>query len=732
MSLIEQAKTWLAHDPDFQDQAELQALIQQVAGKANRPDSPCDSAGEKPNPLSGSDACGGENGSSAGAPSRKNASDAGKLPGAKEVSARLAAQLKRIHALDRQAAQVELADRFASPLLFGTAGLRGKIGAGQNRMSTAVVTQAAAGLCKVLKQQLAGFKDPRPFEVVIGYDARYRSKDFAHLTAGIVVAAGGKAWLFDQYYPTPLTAFALQYLDADAAVMVTASHNPPADNGYKVYLGGRVVSDLGRGAQIVPPWDQRIQQAITEVGWADQIPVAASGWQCVPNALIEAYINRAASLAGTDLVAKQLPETSLGSNTGETGNQTATDRVEPSFESLNQDPSQLPPSKAPDSGQIPAVPHQAAGLSPQAAANLRIVLTSMHGVGADTCVKALQRAGFTDIHQVAEQAQPDPDFPTVAFPNPEEPGALDLALRLAAEVSADVVIANDPDADRCSAAVKMTDGAWQQLSGDQIGALLGSQAAEIYLSEQQSSGDLISGQPPVNSATAAEGDFPAHRDQQSQHPRPCLARSIVSSSLLDQIATRHGLGIAVTLTGFKWIARAEGIIFGYEEAIGYCCDPKAVLDKDGISASVRIAALAAQLKAKGSCLAERWQELALEYGLYHTAPLTFRVADLSLITRGMQRLRELGGPATLAGQPVSEQVDLSAGFGELPPTDGMLYRTERGDRIIARPSGTEPKLKCYLETIVDTGEFPSLAQAQAEAEKRIKLMKQEMTAALGF
>lgn len=526
-----------------------------------------------------------------------------------------------------EAAIADLEDRFAAPLTFGTAGLRGKMGAGKNRMCTAVVTCAAQGLCEVLREHL---KDG--FKVVVGYDARYRSADFAKLTAGIVVANGGQAYLFPKYYPTPLTAYALRKLDADAAVMVTASHNPPQDNGYKVYLGGRIVTGNGSGAQIVPPWDSLIHQKIQAVPSAKAVKVATSGWETVPDSVIENYLVQAASLA------KDCPT------------------------------------------------------------DLRIVLTSMHGVGGETCVRALHKAGFTDIHEVVQQRDPDPDFPTVAFPNPEEAGALDLALELAAQVDADLVLANDPDADRCSAAIKTVEGKWQQLSGDQIGALLGSQAALDYQGQEGA----------------------------------CLARSVVSSSLLDSIAEAHNLRSAVTLTGFKWISRAEGIVFGYEEAIGYCTDPTAVLDKDGISAAVSLARLAANLKAQGKSLAVELEELAKRYGLYYTAPLTFRVEDLSLIKQGMARLRETNGPATLAGRAVTVKADLAKGYQGLEPTDGLLYATEKNDRVIARPSGTEPKLKCYLETVVKIPEGDSLEQAEAEAKQRIELMKKEMTQALGF
>lgn len=539
---------------------------------------------------------------------------------------------------EKTSALAELADRFKAPLAFGTAGLRGEMGAGCNRMNTAVVVTAAAGICDVLLAEVGpGFK------VVIGFDARHRSADFARATAAVVTAKGGQALLFDRYYPTPVTAFALRYLEADAGIMVTASHNPPADNGYKVYLGGRCLPDVGKDMQIVSPWDKRIQQAIANVGFADQVELAAEGWELIDPQVHEVYLARAAKLGGA---------------------------VE-----LNKD--------------------------------ISIVLTSMHGVGAKTCVAALAAAGYHRVHQVASQADPDPDFPTVAFPNPEEPGAIDLALAEARQLGADILLANDPDADRCSAAIPLADGSWRQLTGDEIGCLLGWQVAKDYRE--------------ANSEVVELGEAPA------------LARSIVSGSMLDAIAADYGLRLAQTLTGFKWIARASGMIFGYEEAIGYCCSPADVADKDGISAAVALARLVAELKAVGVSIESHLAYLARRYGLYVTAPLTFRVEDLSLIAQGMANLRANGGPKTLAGQEVCELADLAEGWQGLPATDGLYYRTGRGDRVIVRPSGTEPKLKCYLETIVDLSECADdLAAGKQLADERIAQMKIDMTKALGF
>lgn len=533
------------------------------------------------------------------------------------------------------AAATELADRFSGLLEFGTAGLRGHLGGGPHRMNRAVVIRAAAGLMKVLHNHVGD-----GFTVVIGYDARYNSHRFALDTAAVAVAAGGRAFLLPRALPTPVTAFALRHLGCDAAVMVTASHNPPEDNGYKVYLGGRVVTDGGQGAQIVPPFDREIFEAITAVPSVASVARAESGWEVLGEDILEAYIDRAVSLV------------------------------------------------------------------PAGAKDLRVVLTSMHGVGGAPALEALHRAGFSDVHVVAEQQEPDPDFPTVRFPNPEEPGALDLSMELARRVDADIILANDPDADRCSAAVPdpTVDGGWRQLSGDEVGDVLGLQAAREHRGE--GSGEGVS----------ARGAI--------------LANSIVSSRLLGRIAATHGVGHRNTLTGFKWISRVEGLVFGYEEALGYCVDPDHVRDKDGISACLKLATLAWQRKEAGESLLGVLDELAVEYGLHATSPLTIRVEDLSLIATGMANLRAHGVPS-LAGSEVVETVDLSLGSPELPPTDGLSFRTAADDRVVARPSGTEPKLKCYCEVIVPV-RGGDVAAARVEAAARLEAVKDDMRAALGI
>lgn len=524
-----------------------------------------------------------------------------------------------------QDAELELARAMNGPLQFGTAGLRGEIGAGESRMNLAVVIRATAGLCAVLLKHAS--RTPR---VVIGCDARYGSVDFAHAAARVASAAGCEVLLLPLMNPTPLTAFSVRELDADAGIMVTASHNPPRDNGYKVYLGGTVVTDAGQGVQIVPPFDAEIASAIASAPFADQI---AQNDELIVNVdPREDYIARAASLASGSAESK---------------------------------------------------------------ADLGITLTGMHGVGAALTKKVLEEAGFTNVSLVAEQADPDPDFPTVSFPNPEEPGALDLAIAHAAAHGSDLIIAVDPDADRCALAVPDSESAtgWRQLSGDEIGSLL--------------------------------GEFRA----QSAPSDAVFANSIVSSRLLGKIAAGHGLKYQHTLTGFKWIARVPSLYFGYEEAIGFCPDPSRVRDKDGIATSVVAASLFAQLKTEGRSAKDELERMARLYGLHVTAPLTFRVDRLELIAEGMQRLRAQP-PTTLAGAEVEGVVDLSKGWDGLPGTDALMVTTTAGDRVIARPSGTEPKLKCYLEVILPVEEGAEVPWEAARA--RLETIKAEFGAAIGI
>lgn len=540
------------------------------------------------------------------------------------------------------AASADLADRFAGFLEFGTAGLRGAIGAGPRRMNRAVVIRAAAGLAAYLTDALAGVAaagDKRA-RVVIGYDARHRSHDFAVDTAAVMHAAGHEALLLPSALPTPVLAYAVKALGADAGVMVTASHNPPQDNGYKVYLGGRVVTDAGQGAQIVPPYDALIAAKIAAVESVASVPRSAEGWTVLNRDIVEDYI------AGVAAV--------------------------------------IPPA----AGEIAA-----------RRAATRIVLTSLHGVGGETVIAALTAAGFTDLHPVTEQAEPDPDFPTVVFPNPEEPGAIDLALALAATVEPDVVIANDPDADRCAAAARVG-GSWTMLHGDVVGSLLGERVASAY------------------------------RAAQPEGPARVLASSIVSSRQLAAIAQRYGLVHRPTLTGFKWIAREEGLIYGYEEALGLCVAPELVADKDGISAAVLIAELASELKAAGRTIEDAADDLARAYGVYLTRQVSARFTDASLIPGTMEGLLA-APPSTLGGAAVTSADDMNAGLDGLPPTNGLRLMTDTGSRVIIRPSGTEPKVKAYLE-VISPVEGEDLAGARERAAATMALLEADVRAALGL
>ncbi|WP_062525364.1 phospho-sugar mutase [Demequina rhizosphaerae] len=528
----------------------------------------------------------------------------------------------------------DLEDRFAGFLEFGTAGLRGRIGAGPNRMNRAVVIRAAAGLARYLTDALAELGVDGPARVAIGYDARHGSHDFAIDTAAVMTAAGHEALLLPRTLPTPVLAFATRLLDADAGVMVTASHNPPQDNGYKVYLGGRVVTDEGQGAQIVPPYDAEIAARIAAVPAVAAVPRSSEGWRVLGEGVVDDYVDQVAALGGD---------------------------VEP--------------------------------VAARRAAT-RIVLTPLHGVGGETVERVLRAAGFTDVHTVAEQAEPDPDFPTVDFPNPEEKGAIDLALALAGSVGADVVIANDPDADRCAVAT-MVDGAWTMLHGDVVGSLLG---------------ERIASRTPAGSHV--------------------LANSIVSSQQLGAIAEAHGLGHANTLTGFKWIGRTPRMVFGYEEALGYCVAPDLVRDKDGVSAALLMADFVSELKAAGRTLADAIDDLARAYGVYLTSQVSARYADLAEIPATMSRLMS-APPATLAGSPVVATDDMSEGFRGLPGTTGLHLAAESGARVIVRPSGTEPKVKAYLEVIVPV-EGDDVAGAKAAAATTMELLRADVTAALGI
>ena len=527
------------------------------------------------------------------------------------------------------AALQQLEDAFSGPLLFGTAGLRAALGPGPNRMNRIVVRSAAAGVAAHALNLAKGAYAPR---AVVGFDARRNSRIFAEETAAIFTAAGLETFLMPSELPTPVLAYAVRALECEVGVMVTASHNPPQDNGYKVYLGGRAVEDTARGVQIVAPHDAQIAEQITA---ADNIQLAP-GWNVLPESIESDYVASVIALADRD-----------------------------------------------------AYP----------ARDLSIVLTPLHGVGGRTAQNVLASAGFDTVHVVKEQAEPDPTFPTVDFPNPEEPGALDLALAAAANQDADLVLANDPDADRVAAAAKdPATGNWRMLRGDETGALLG-----LHLA--------------------------ARLADDAKHDA-VFANSIVSSRLLGRIAEASGISHAQTLTGFKWISRVPDITYGYEEALGYCVAPELVRDKDGLSAALLLAEFAAACKAEGKTLFDILDELALVHGLHASDQLSVRVGSLGLLGAMMNRLRE-APPSSFAGSDVVVAEDLAEG-AHLPPTDGLLYVTRDDTRVIIRPSGTEPKLKCYLEVIEPVDSAAEVADAKTTARTRLDAVIRDVEEALGL
>ena len=513
-------------------------------------------------------------------------------------------------------AQTTLADSFSGPLTFGTAGLRAALGPGPARMNRVVVSRAAAGFAQwLLAQGKQGGK------VLIGYDARYNSDVFARDTAEIMQAAGFEALLTAQSTPTPVVAFGIKHYDCVAAVVVTASHNPPQDNGYKVYLGD--------GSQIIPPADGQIAAAIAEVSThpVDQIG-RSTRYTMIGDDLVAAYAARCAEL-----------------------------------------------------------------VPPGAPRDVEWVYTAMHGVGARVVNEAVAAIGFPPGASVAQQNDPDPSFPTVAFPNPEEPGAIDLALSLAEQLGVDVVIANDPDADRCALAA-VVDGRWRMLSGDEFGALLGDDALR----------------------RGVQGTY---------------ANSVVSSTLLGRMAAAAGQPFTTTLTGFKWIGRVPGLAYGYEEAIGYCCDPSHVPDKDGITALVTALRLVADLKAQGLTVSDRLDEITRTHGVHATRPLSVRVTDLSVIAAAMARLRANPPTHLLDEQVTVADLSTPAVGSHLPPTDAIELTGERL-HVVVRPSGTEPKLKCYLE-VRGTPESAQadLTDARAEADAALTRLRHEIAQVLG-
>ena len=482
--------------------------------------------------------------------------------------------------------EAELKKSFSGFLQFGTAGLRGPIRPGPSGMNRAVVGRTAAGIVTYMRER-------NLTSVVIGRDARYGSEDYTFETAEIMSGAGMNVYVLPRPLPTPVLAFATNELGCDVGIMVTASHNPPQDNGYKVYLGGTVDGIEYRGSQIVSPTDVSIAQKIDAIVSLKDQP-RGKAWTDLGEEIVEKYITRTASLA-----------TKPGT--------------------------------------------------------LKIVYTAMHGVGTETLQRVFHKAGFLSPILVDAQAAPDPDFPTVAFPNPEEPGAIDLALETAKTFEADLVIANDPDADRCAAAIKDPTTGWRMLKGDELGAILGESIAR----------------------KGGSGIF---------------ANSIVSSSILRKIAKHYNFEFEETLTGFKWLAKIKGLTFGYEEALGYAVDAETVNDKDGISAAITLAQIATDLAADGKTILDLLDEIWARHGFHATEQISIRLTDLSKVGIILGGLRT-NPPQEIAGRLVTSIDDLAAPTDGLPPTDGLRIWLDGGIRIIIRPSGTEAKMKCYIEVI---------------------------------
>jgi phosphomannomutase len=487
--------------------------------------------------------------------------------------------------------ETTLGKHFNGFLQFGTAGLRGPIGPGPSCMNRAVVGRTAAGIASYMKKR--GMT-----KVVIGRDARYGSEDYTFETAEIMSGAGMEVFILPRPLPTPVLAFATAHLGCDIGIMVTASHNPPQDNGYKVYVGPVADGINYASSQIINPTDGFIASDIDAVTSLKSL-ARGKNWTMLGEEVISEYVLRTSALA-------------------------------------------------PRPG------------------DLKVVYTAMHGVGTETIQRVFNHAGFATLILVDEQCTPDPDFPTVAFPNPEEPGAIDLALKKARDFGADLVIANDPDADRCAAAINDPKVGWRMLRGDELGIVFGEWIAR-------------------------------------SKPSGSFANSIVSSSALRKISGHYGVDFQEVLTGFKWIAKIENLAFGYEEAIGYAVDSDNVNDKDGISAAIFLAQIAMDLKRDGLTISDLLNQVWERHGFHGTEQISIRVTDMSAITRLLAGLRS-NPPREIAGRAVESIDDLAAPKDGLPPTDGLRIWLAGGIRIIVRPSGTEAKMKCYIEVVTATSD----------------------------
>ncbi|MBT1018605.1 phospho-sugar mutase [Canibacter sp. lx-72] len=590
-ALCEKAQAWLASDHDPETRAELAELLQQA--KANSIRSGAAAQGDT-------------------------------------------ALVDKHSSASRATALAELTDRFAGRLCFGTAGLRAKIGAGPKRMNSVVVKQSTAGFAEFLLDRMhKGKISDTEIKVVVGYDARKKSAQFAQDTAQTLAGYGITALLMPAAAPTPVTAFAVRHLKAAAGIMITASHNPPADNGYKVYLG-----DADNGSQIVTPDDKTIASNIARIAERELQEIPSSS-----------KVTELSTFIFTEYIAANL--TSTTGTTGTTG-------------------------IAAGSSDAVAASHQP-----------RTVYTAMHGVGAEITRRLFDAAGFDPLYEVAEQNTPDAAFSTVTFPNPEEPGALDLAFARAAEVAAELIIAHDPDADRLAVALPARGGGYTALTGNQLGLLLGWQAAERYAAD---SNRKVGG---------------------------ALACTIVSSPALRAVAEHYGMRYAETLSGFKWISRVPNLVFGFEEALGYLVSPDVVGDKDGISAAVAIVKLATELKVAGKTLWDRLDEASILFGHYESGQISLRLPDQAAAAALVEKLRA-NPPAEFDGIAVSTSSDLLRHELADMRANVLRYDLSDGSRIMIRPSGTEPKLKLYIDTLCKEG---TLVARQEQAQARLAALK---------
>ncbi|MFM1826495.1 MAG: hypothetical protein RLZZ37_1130 [Actinomycetota bacterium] len=503
---------------------------------------------------------------------------------------------------------VKLNQIFSGDLEFGTAGLRAEIGPGQSRMNRAVVIRATYGLCQYLIKK---YPNKKP-KLIVGNDARHMSEEFALDVCEVAAALGLEVYKLPSKLPTPVLAFGVRHLKADAGVMITASHNPPLDNGYKVY------DEFGAG--IIPPMDKEIAALIKLAPHADEIKKSNDFKQVD---LVDDYVERISKFI---------------------------------FNKFG---------------------------------DLKVAYTPMHGVGQETFDKCMKKVGFSKSFDVIEQTKPDPDFPTVSFPNPEEKGAMDLLLSLAKSKNTDIAIANDPDADRCALAVKEK-GEWKVLTGDEIGYLI----TWWILKKAELENKKLNGK---------------------------IAASIVSSSLVPKMAKNNLLKGTTTLTGVKWMGHIDNLIFGYEEAIGYCVDPEFVRDKDGVSTALLLVELFSYLKSQNLEALDILNKIYEDYGVHITKQVSFRFDSVEKAKRITNEL-VTNAPKEMGEFIIEKVEDMNKGIDHLPASTGVRLTFNNG-RIIIRPSGTEPKLKCYLEVITSAGD---VAINLDKANQRIKKLAEKM------